>query len=166
MWNQHAYSVTNINDDLSVPQTSQWLQNYLQIGLNNFRQNTQGDTAATDLPDITGRIDEGSACKIEGSTTSLVATLCNRGNRPVGAALPATFYLGTVAPENVLCTSYTAGPVPVGDCLEVSCVIDASVTCDITMVVNDDGNGGQITVECISDNNDDTANITNCNVVE
>ncbi len=166
IWNQHAYSVTNINDDLSVPRTSQWLQNYLETGLNNYRQNTQGDTAATDLPDITGRIEEDSACKIEGDTTSLVATVCNRGNRPVGAALPATFYEGSVAPENVLCTSYTSGPVPVGDCLEVSCVIDASVTGDITMVVNDDGFGGQVTVECISDNNEDTANIADCIVID
>lgn len=166
IWNQHAYSVTNINDDLTVPRTSQWLQNYLEAGLNNFRQNVQGDTEATDLPDITGSIDEDSACKIEGTTTSLVATLCNRGNRPVGAALPATFYEGTVAPENVLCTSYTSGPVPVGDCLEVSCEIDASVTGDITMVVNDDGTGGQVTVECITDNNDDTANITGCIVID
>ncbi|MCP4446777.1 MAG: hypothetical protein GY811_15730 [Myxococcales bacterium] len=166
VWNQHTYAVTNINDDLSVPQTSQWLQNYLQAGLNNFRQNIQGDTAARDLPDITGSIDEESACQIDGATTSLVATVCNRGNRPVGAALPATFYEGTIAPENVLCTSYTAGPVPVGDCLEVSCEIDSTVTGDIIMVVNDDGNGGQITVECIGDNNDDSANITGCTVVD
>src|SRR5690606_27875615 len=33
LWNQHAYSVTNVNDDATIPSTSQWLPNYTQPGL-------------------------------------------------------------------------------------------------------------------------------------
>jgi hypothetical protein len=32
----------------------------------------------------------------------------------------------------------------------------------VTMVVNDDGNGGMTTVECNSDNNTDDVSIGNC----
>jgi hypothetical protein len=42
MWNQGAYSITNIADDGRVPRTSAWLQNFAQPELNNFRQNRQG----------------------------------------------------------------------------------------------------------------------------
>ncbi|MBK8264781.1 MAG: FG-GAP repeat protein [Nannocystis sp.] len=37
LWNQHAYSVTNIDNDGNVPATP--VNNWTQPGLNNFRQN-------------------------------------------------------------------------------------------------------------------------------
>ncbi|HSN27768.1 MAG TPA: VCBS repeat-containing protein, partial [Kofleriaceae bacterium] len=53
IWNQHAYSVTNIDQAGKVPRTSQWLQNWKQPGLNNFRQNTPGDgETAGAIPDL------------------------------------------------------------------------------------------------------------------
>ena len=166
LWNQHAYSVTNINDDLTTPSTSAWEANQSVAGLNNFRQNTQGAAAAGDLPDITGSIDPHSACISSGNSAQLSATVCNRGKRAVGAAMPATFYAGSVAPENVVCVSYTSGAVPVGGCLEVTCDIGDSVEGEIVLVVNDDGEGGRATVECIDDNNTDRAEIDACVVID
>jgi hypothetical protein len=49
IWNQHAYHVTNVNEDGTIPVVE--LPNYLQPGLNNFRQNVQptGQFSAPDL---------------------------------------------------------------------------------------------------------------------
>ena len=63
---------------------------------------------------------------------------------------------------SAVCVSYTQGPVPVQGCLEVSCTIDAEITGDVTMVVNDNGGGGQTTVECNSENNTDFVTIESC----
>jgi hypothetical protein len=163
IWNQHAYSITNINDDGTVPQTSEWVPNFSDPSLNNYRQNAQGPASSEDMPDITGRIEE-DACKSGEGVATLTSTVCNRGLRAVGAAMPATFYAGDPADHNVLCVSYTNGPVPVGGCLEVQCEIQSSVEGAITVVVNDDGSGGQTTVECNSANNTDTIVIPPCTV--
>ncbi|MEZ4452502.1 MAG: VCBS repeat-containing protein [Nannocystaceae bacterium] len=155
LWNQHAYSVTNIGDDMKVPATSSWPANFADPALNNFRQNIQGAAPAEYLPDITGKLDDVDACTIMGDTILLTSTVCNRGLKAVGAALPATFYLGDPADGVILCVAYTEEPVPVGECRDVSCLIDAEIDGVVTVVVNDDGMGGKVTVECDYLNNTD-----------
>ena len=93
--------------------TSEWLANFSDPDLNNFRQNVQGGAAAGSQPDITGDVDEG-VCQTSGDARILTATVCNRGTRTVGASMPATFYVGEPTDENILCVSYTEGPVPRG----------------------------------------------------
>ncbi len=161
MWNQHAYSITNIDDDGSVPQTSAWPQNFVQPELNNYRQNRQGDVPPGALPDITGELSEQSCISGQDEVT-LTSTVCNRGLKAVGANLPATFYLGDPADGNVLCTAYTSEPVPIAECREVSCKIDASIQGLITVVVDDDGQGNQFALECFEDNNTDSIIIEDC----
>ncbi len=161
LWNQHAYSITNVGDDLSVPSTGAWVQNFSDPTLNNYRQNQQGDASAEELPDITGKLED-TACTLDGADITLMGTVCNRGLKAVAAALPATFYLGEPAGGDILCVAYTAEPVPVGECREVSCPIGAEVSGLITMVVNDDGMGGALTVECNDENNTDTVEVAEC----
>jgi hypothetical protein len=160
-WNQHAYSITNVEDDLTIPSTGLWQQNFLVPEYNNYRQNRQGEVGADDLPDITGELED-TACTFEGDDVTLMGTVCNRGLGPVAAALPATFYLGDPADNVILCVAYTAEPVPVGECREVSCPIDNMLSGLITMVVNDDGMGGALTIECIDTNNTDVVEIAEC----
>jgi len=168
MWNQHAYSVTNIDDNGKIPKTSDWLakQNFIVRGLNSYRQNVQGTTGVDDLPDITGRIDR-DACQLTGNTATLTVNICNRGKRAVPAAVPVTFYDDQNA---VLCTGITDGPVPTGaGCKPVSCIIQGS---DINRVIgktvrinaNDDGKmpPNRATVECNYLNNGDSITITVC----
>ncbi len=162
IWNQHAYSITNVNDDGTIPRTSEWLLNWTQPGLNNYRQNVQGLAGFEDFPDITGALSEDDVCVVSAAGVTLTATVCNRGAKAVGADMPATFYQGDPAEGQILCVSYTQGPVPVQGCLDVSCAVDAEITGEITMVVNDNGGGGQTTVECNSDNNRDTVSIESC----
>jgi hypothetical protein len=162
LWNQHAYSITNIGDDGKVPKTSEWLQNWKQKGLNNYRANVQGKTGFADYPDITGALYADKVCAASAGGVSLTATVCNRGKKAVGADMPATFYKGDPAAKEILCVSYTKGPVPVGGCLDVSCEVAGEVTGTVTMVVNDDGKGGMTTVECDSENNTDDVKVTDC----
>jgi len=165
MWNQHAYSITNINDDGTVPKSSAWMPNFRQSGLDNYRQNSQGITGAAELPDITGRLSAKDLCQVRSGTVTLTATVCNRGHRAVGAALPATFYVGDPATGKILCTSYTAGPVPIGGCLGVSCEISEPIKGTVTMATNDDGRGGRTTVECETQDNRDSVEVTECTIV-
>lgn len=163
LWNQHAYSITNINDDLSVPDSANWAltQNFLDPELNNFRQNRQGAAPPEALPDITGELDN-ATCEIAEGQTILTGSVCNRGNKAVGSTLPATFYLGDPADGVILCVAYTEEPVPVEECREVSCLVANEFAGVITMVTNDDGMGGQTTLECFSGNNSDVVEIEAC----
>ena len=163
IWNQHAYSVTNVNENGTVPRTSEWKQNFLDPTLNNYRQNAQGKIAAGYAPDITGRLDQANACVLSADNRIKIGgTLCNRGIKDVGSKLPATFYLGDPADNNILCTSYTDSNVVSGECRRVECEVSNQVTGKITMVVNDNGMGGRTTVECDTNNNTDTITIHEC----
>jgi len=164
IWNQHAYSITNVNDDMTVPKATEWPANWLDPEFNNFRQNRQGDAAAESLPDITGKLGD-STCEGSGFGVVLESTVCNRGLKAVGAALPATFYLGDPADGEILCVAFTEEPVPVSECRTVSCMIDGEVNGMVTIVVNDDGMGGKVTVECDYENNTDTVQIIDCKPV-
>ena len=95
----------------------------------------------------------------------LQATVCNRGKRAVGAALPATFFLGDPADNKQLCTSYTDGPVPTGGCKLVFCAIDQDVIGkDVSLIVNQDATGAATTVECRPDNNRSATTVKSCDV--
>ncbi|MES2641932.1 MAG: MopE-related protein [Myxococcota bacterium] len=48
VWNQHAYSITNVNDDLSIPSPAE--SNWPDY--NNFRQGAPGSFNATDAPNV------------------------------------------------------------------------------------------------------------------
>jgi hypothetical protein len=167
LWNQHAYSITNVNDDLTIPGSADWAlsQNFLDPTLNNYRQNRQGDTPPDALPDITGELD-GATCSIAEGQTLLTGLVCNRGKKAVGSALPATFYLGDPADNDILCVAYTQEPVPVEECREVSCAIPNEIDGLVTMVTNDDGMGGKTTLECFDNNNSDTVEVEACIPIE
>jgi hypothetical protein len=168
MWNQHAYSITNINDDGTIPSTAMWRQNFDPINvplLNNYRQNRQGASGFEDLPDITGRFADTQACVFGGPSGFIVqASVCNRGLRAVPIAVPATFYEGDPAAGKKLCTVFTNGPVPTGGgCKLIGCPIMGDIAGkQITIVVNDDGNGNRGTVECRYDNNRDQTMVKAC----
>ncbi|WAS92841.1 FG-GAP repeat domain-containing protein [Nannocystis punicea] len=164
LWNQHAYSVTNVDDDGGIPAISQWPANFLQPDLNNYRQNRQGDTPPAALPDITGKLGDQSCMGKDGKVV-LTSTVCNRGKKAVGANLPATFYLGDPADGMVLCVAYTSEPVPVEECRDVSCTIDDTVNGTVTVVVDDDGQGGEFALECFENNNSDAIQIKDCSPI-
>jgi len=172
LWNQNAYNITNINDDGKIPRTSEWRQNFVAAGpngklLNNYRQNVQGTQGGDVLADITGVMDK-DVCQSSAAGFKLTASVCNRGLRGIGSNMPASFYLGDVSADKLLCQAETMGPVPVGGCLQVQCSIPTAVPqgSTITMVVNDAGHGSRVVDECVYTNNTSTITISDCVVVK
>jgi hypothetical protein len=168
MWNQHAYSITNINDDGSIPKTDAWKQNFKEPGLNNYRQNRQGATSQ-ELADITGALDASNACQLTmDNKVIFTGRICNRGLRGVGSNMPAAFYLGDDR-ATPLCKTETPGPVPKGGCQNIECTIpktDVPTNSKITMIVNDVGGGNRLVDECNYENNVANVVVEKCQVVK
>lgn len=152
IWNQHAYAVTNVGDDGSIPKTSAWQKNWLDPKLNNFRQNTPGNADATQIPDLTAQAGQKPVCTLSGSTSAtLEAPICNRGTAPVGTNLVVGFYAG----EQKICTGTIAQPIAPGECATASCTWTNPPTSPggavhVRVVPND---GGEKT-ECLDGNNE------------
>ena len=148
-WNEHTYSVTNVNDDGTIPRTSQVRRNWEQMGLNNFRMNVQGHQRPDDAPDVTARGNGSIMCSASGVT--LTTQVCNRGTAPIADNEPVTFYEGTTA----LCTGRTAVALSPGQCTSVSCMWagGTSGTHDVTIIADDDGTGMGMATECHEGNN-------------
>jgi outer membrane protein OmpA-like peptidoglycan-associated protein len=96
MWNQHAYSVTNVNDDATIPASP--VANWRTPGLNTFRANSQGSGttsafAAADLiaSEVTGACDSGA------QELTLSARITNQGEASASAGLQVAFFQGNPA---------------------------------------------------------------------
>ncbi len=152
IWNQHAYAVTNINEDGTVPRTSQAQLNWRVPGLNNFRQNVQGDLHPEYSPDTTaGQGVFSSDCP--GGVLTLSVRVCNRGTNPIAAGVSVGFFDGD--PDqgaSLACSSQTASDLQPGQCEMISCDwIDApsDVPHDVIVVTDYDDQR----TECIEENN-------------
>ncbi len=160
IWNQHAYAVTNVNDDGTIPKTSAWKANWKDPKLNNFRMNVQGALDPKAAPDLTSAgngspgILESLQCSADGTLT-LAARLCNRGTFPVGAGEPLSFYVGSPPTSKTpICTARSTMALAPGACEVVTCDWPNAPTSptDVTMVANDDGSGTPNVYECDGQN--------------
>ncbi|HWO22501.1 MAG TPA: CARDB domain-containing protein [Kofleriaceae bacterium] len=150
IWNQHAYSVTNIDSSGKVPRTRDWARNWTQPGLNNFRQNTPGDGLPPGaIPDLTVRRAK-ATCEPSGGAT-ITAQICNRGTEPVAPGLPVAVYADG-APAERRCTGTTTGRLAPGTCTEVSCLWTGG-SGDGYVAADDRGDGTGTGTECREDNN-------------
>lgn len=158
IWNQHAYSVTSIGEDGAVPRTSAWEANWTVAGLNNFRQNVQGEVRPDTIADLTSRRHADSSCTDEGAAL-LHVQVCNRGTAPVGAGIPVAFYIGVPADCLLVpgCTLATEEILRPGQCTLVTCawLEPPEVATDVTVVADDDGtcSGAIGERECHEENN-------------
>jgi hypothetical protein len=137
IWSQHAYAVTHINEDGTVPKTSAWLNNWEQPGLNNFRQNVPGTANGQLTPDPTVGAATFPPCTE--SSAELKVAVCNRGADSVAPGLSVGFYDGAT----LVCSATTKQSLEPGQCESVSCTWDTPPTTestakDITVKVNND----------------------------
>lgn len=115
LWNQDAYSVTNVNDDGTIPRTSAVVRNWSTPGLNNYRSNVAGTVSTLSSPDLTAR-EVHFECS--GATLAAVTvTVCNRGARAASAGQVARFRAGAM----VVCDAFTTRPLGGGACESVRC---------------------------------------------
>jgi hypothetical protein len=122
------------------------------MGLNNFRQNTQGELGKTQLADLTVQLaDLGDVCSGLGGTLNFSARVCNRGTNPVQDGATVTFYSrpkGATAPEGgtdggpsgtMLCTTQTPTLLKVGGCTVVQCTATLAAGSDVSVAVDPEG---------------------------
>jgi len=151
VWNQHAYSISHVREDLSVPMSvapnwERW---------NSFRQNPQ----TFDAPDLVGAdaTGDGSDCPVE---LRLSARISNDGAATVGPGLSVSFYLGTpAAPGRLLGTAMTTRILVPGAAETVTLAFaptaaeQTGMPLEFFAVADDVGDGTGEHNECIEDNN-------------
>ncbi len=121
IWNQHAYSITNVNDDGTIPKTSLWTANWKNTTpkYNDFRKNTPGSADPLKSPDLTAK---GSQSLCANGKLTLSVQVCNRGAAKAPANYSVSFYQGSTAdPTKAICTATTTKPLEVAECETVSC---------------------------------------------
>ena len=107
IWNEHAYHITNINGDgtLPVPEQVSWIN---PPGLNNYRQSSQG-AGVFNAPDLQVSLDASLGnCP---TSIDLSATVRNQGSLGIGPGVKVRFYLGQDATGMLLKQVTTQGPL-------------------------------------------------------
>jgi hypothetical protein len=167
VWNQHAYSVTNITEDGQVPRSPS--PNWLSSRLNNFRQNVQPG-GLFDAPDFVVRSIRRLTCDDTQYTIEVIVG--NDGSLSVPAGILTHLLvttqdgreldLGTVATTDWLLpgqseTFEVVFLIPEGP--EVTEIV-------LSAHVDDDGAGGQQYNECDDENNAADSNPMRCPTVQ
>ncbi|MFC3700202.1 putative Ig domain-containing protein [Reinekea marina] len=155
IWNQHAYNINNINDDLTVPASpvKSWLTH------NTFRLNTFPDRPALGQADLTVhdiRFDE--------ATSQIFATVLNRGLAPITGAINVTFthehswtgdtLLGEVSVNGLLNSQSQTVAITIAD----TDILEQTIRVDVTP--NEQSN------ECLTDNNQTRAVVMQASVYD
>ncbi len=162
VWNQHAYSITHVNDDAVVPNSSSVQANWQVPGYNNFRQNAQGDIGVLELADLTVEIEGVDICMSVGNVM-LEARVCNRGTAPVRDGIDVEFRQ-TIPPDTglassvLVCVDATNVLLQPGDCTLVSC--NGSITPGAETWVVADPN--DTIADCHPANNDGAGSLAIC----
>lgn len=148
IWNQHAYSVGNVNDDGTIPRDPDWSW----LSHNTYRaQIAPPGTAPFSSPDLTA-----SRAVVDLSaypTVTVTARIGNGGGAPVKSGLPVAFYDEAGGPLlGVKNVSKTLRP---GEYEDVSFTWTETDFADRTVVIaaDDDGTGHGRDAECDEANN-------------
>lgn len=104
IWNEHAYHITNINGDDSLPEPENI--SWGSLGLNNYRVSSQGK-GVFNAPDLTVGLQVSTKPCPAG--LELSATVSNIGSLGVAAGVKVDFYLGTSATGLLLGEKTTTG---------------------------------------------------------
>jgi hypothetical protein len=151
VWNQHAYSITNINDDLSIPSPplSNWPTH------NNFRSGDPQPVSAGASPDA---VPVAELCFEECPAGRVIVTAAvgNSGEAALRDGIPISVYAQDGAVLTHLGTGWTSGVIEVGGVSEaVEIVVDSMELVDpyIVIKVDDDDGIESVPNECSEDNN-------------
>ncbi|MES2645024.1 MAG: VCBS repeat-containing protein [Myxococcota bacterium] len=114
IWNQHAYSVTNVNEDGTIPAVPE--TNWLDPELNTFRSNSQGTgtSSAFAAPDLVATLDA-LACVDDSYDAVADITVSNDGDAPSAAGLVVDIYEGDPDAGGVLVGTETIAALAPGE---------------------------------------------------
>ncbi len=141
VWNQYAYSVTNVGDNATIPSRAMAQNNWQVGGLNNFRQNTQGVLGDLTAPNLTIAPAPGGCLSMGGMGVRLSARFCNRGTGVAGANSSVTFFsVARDGRSTALCTARADRPINPGTCTDVRCDNPVNLPADTTVEAQADAN--------------------------
>ncbi|HEX8702944.1 MAG TPA: choice-of-anchor A family protein [Myxococcaceae bacterium] len=155
VWNQHAYSVTNVNENGTIPANP--TANWRTPGLNTFRSNSQGNGvtspfAASDLVVS----DLSTSCETMEMNLFISAKVKNQGSAATSPGLNVAFYLGDPADGGILLDVWTLpSSLAPGATRTARIALNPAPggTQQIYVVADDDGTGTGRELECREDNN-------------
>lgn len=160
VWNSHTYHVTNATAVGNTPATE--LDNWTQPGLNNYRQNVQGE-GVFNAPDLSLELSAGLGACID-EELELVATVRNEGALGVAAGVDVALYEGTDATGTLIGSMPTTEALLPGQSTNVTFVIPfplGSPAMDYYAVVDGAEDAGAV-LECDESNNDGTIATVAC----
>jgi len=143
VWNQYTYSITNVNDDGTIPPMSQIASqfNSPDVDPNTLRQNVQGKTGISlELPDLTVSGNPVVSCLPGQSVARVSLNLCNRGLLELDAG-KVHVALAQSQTTKVLCDKPNTTVLRSGKC--------EAVTCDVPVPGTNPG----IDIEVLADPN-------------
>jgi hypothetical protein len=162
VWNQHAYYVTNVNDDGTIPIMGE-AKSHWKGGPNTFRQNIQGATGSSlELPDLTTAALAGYTCA--GPRAEVRVQVCNRGLAPLETGEANVALVEATNRTNVLCSPTNTNRLAAGSCEELECLVTTPPNggrFDITVM----GDPRSSVTECSEFNNESTIAGVFCAVV-
>lgn len=153
VWNQHAYSITNINDDLTVPATA--VPNWTVY--NSYHSANALPPGEALGANIGGEILE--VCQDDCDTGQLrvLARVDNSGSSEIPAGVSVSLYAVVGGDAQLLATETTPAAVPAEMSSEgIEFVVDADAVVEASalyLVVDDDGTGTGAISECLEDDN-------------
>ena len=161
VWTQHTYHVTNATSDGNVPIDED--DNWTTSGLNNYRQNVQGD-GVFNAPDLTIDLSIGLD-NCSNNQIDLLARVSNLGALGVPPGAVVSFYEGVDAFGTLLGTGATTVPLLPGASTMVTLTIPAPLA-DTDYFVAVDGSGAVTVPECDDTNNTDLTTEAGCIVID
>ena len=163
IWNQYTYSISNVNDDGTVPAMKQVVSkwNSPELDPNSLRQNVQGTTGVSlQLADLTVSASPVVKCsRAVGARATLSANLCNRGLLEVAAGKVNVRMAPAGSLTTPLCEVANTTVLRSGKCEPVSCDV-ATPTHSVGFDVNVWADPGNTVAEC-AEGNSNLALITN-----
>ncbi len=158
VWTSHTYHVTNVGADGNVPKTE--ADNWTLPGLNNYRQNVQGE-GVFNSPDLTVDLSIGLELCLD--KLVLQATVWNKGSQGVPAGVEVAFYEGPDANGTLLGTTMTDKALLPGGSVKVSMIVEANADpTDYYVEVDKASMGNGDVLECLEDNNSGKATAVTC----
>jgi hypothetical protein len=154
VWNQHAYSITNINDDLSVPVSATpnfTLYNNFHSALALAPGESLGDDLATEVLEVCE-----DDCDV--GVLRVIGRGQNTGNGTLDAGVRFALYGDTADGPRLLATAETTTPTPPQKTTEALAfdvpADDVQGVTALRLVADDDGTGTGAISECVETNND------------
>lgn len=148
IWNQHAYHITSVNDDGTIPASE--AENWLTPAgnpFNNYRQNVLNGLDPRTAPDLTASL-------LLATSDTVTGRIGNGGGILAPAGVPVSFYDGDPGSGGILLgTTSTSVPLGPGAFEDVSLFLGVPPPAQLFVSADDMGGGLGQQSECDETNN-------------